>query len=78
MVIDLLIRNQMLLCNLPGENDKQMQKLLKELKVILIKIALLTLDDPESLSIIKQMIRQKGLLFKMEALRPIDNEGFSL
>jgi hypothetical protein len=78
MVLDLLIRNQMLLCNLPDENNLQMQKLLKELKVILVKIALLTLDDPESLAIIKQMIRKKGLLFKMEALRPIESEGFSL
>lgn len=73
MVVNLLIRNQLLLCRLPSDNNRYMQQLLNELKVILTKIAALTLDDKESLTSIKKMIRQKGLLFKMEAVRPVSN-----
>jgi hypothetical protein len=73
MVVNLLIQNQLLLCRLPSEDNRYMQQLLTELKVILTKIAALTFDDPESLSMIKKMIRKKGLLFKMEAVRPVSN-----
>lgn len=73
MVVNLLIRNQLLLCRLPSDNNRYMQQLLTELKTILTKIAALTLDDRESLTSIKKMIRKKGLLFKMEAVRPVSN-----
>lgn len=73
MVVNLLVRNQLLLCRLPSDNNRYMQQLLTELKTILTKIAALTLDDQESLTSIKKMIRQKGLLFKMEAVRPVSN-----
>lgn len=77
-VIDLLMQNQMLLCRIPGEHNRHIQQLLNELNGILTKIALLTWEDPESLSRIKKMIRKKGLLFKMETLRPENPKEISL
>jgi hypothetical protein len=77
-VIRLLVQNQQLLCQIPGENNRDMQQLLNELNVILTKIAMITWDDPDSLSAVKKMIRQKGLLFKMEALRPLAEAGLAL
>jgi hypothetical protein len=77
-VIHLLMQNQMLLCRIPGDNNRYMQQLLNELNGILTKIALLTWGDPDSLSRIKKMIRKKGLLFKMEALRPAKETEMSL
>ena len=77
-VIHLLMQNQMLLCRIPGDNNRYMQQLLNELNGILTKIALLTWEDPVSLSHIKKMIRKKGLLFKMEALRPAKETEMSL
>jgi hypothetical protein len=77
-VIRLLMQNQQLLCQIPGEHNRDMQQLLNELNVILTKIAVITWDDPGSLSAVKKMIRQKGLLFKMEALRPIEETGLAL
>ena len=77
-VIHLLMQNQMLLCRIPGDNNRYMQQLLNELNGILTKIALLTWEDPDSLSRIKKMIRRKGLLFKMEALRPAKKTEMSL
>jgi hypothetical protein len=78
MVIDLLIRNQLLLCRLPGAPNRDMLQLLNELQDILTRIAAMTLDDPDSMSLIKNMIRQKGLIFKMEALRPVGKTEISL
>lgn len=78
MVIELLIRNQLLLCRLPSDNNRYMQQLLNELQDILTRIAAMTLDDPESMALIKNMIRQKGLIFKMEALRPQEKKAISL
>ena len=77
-VLDLLKQNQLLLCRIPGDNNRQMQQLLNELNSILTQIALLSWEDPESLDHIKQMIRKKGLLFKMEALRPVDDKEMKL
>jgi len=78
MVIDLLIKNQLLLCRLPTDNNRYMQQLLTELKTILTKIAALTLDDEESIDKIKTMIRRKGLLFKMETLRSDTDDEIAL
>lgn len=74
-VINLLMQNQLLLCRIPanGSDDRYnraMQQLLNEMQLILTRIAILTLHDPDSISNIKRMIRRKGLLFKMESLRP--------
>jgi hypothetical protein len=77
-VIHLLMQNQMLLCRIPVDNNRYMQQLLNELNGILTKIALMTWEDPGSLSHIKKMIRKKGLLFKMEALRPAKETEMSL
>ncbi len=77
-IIHLLMQNQMLLCRIPGDNNRYMQQLLNELNGILAKIAILTWEDPVSLSHIKKMIRKKGLLFKMEALRPAKETEMSL
>ena len=78
LILELLIQNQLLLCRIPSDNNRHMQQLLSELKTILTKIAAMTLNDPESISTIKQMIRKKGLLFKMETLQPIDEGEVSL
>lgn len=79
-VIELLVRNQQLMCSLPAgdKRDKHLKQLLNELNTILAKIAVLTADDPEALSKIKKMIRRRGLLFKMETLRPVSKEEISL
>ncbi len=77
-IIHLLMQNQMLLCRIPGDYNRYAQQLLNELNGILTKIALLTWEDPESLSHIKKVIRKKGLLFKMEALRPTKETRVSL
>ncbi len=82
-VINLLIRNQMLLCRIPFDGqdpryNRAMQQLLNEMQLILTRIAVLTLNDPDSLSSLKKMIRRKGLLFKMESLRPANEKETAL
>ncbi len=78
MVIDLLVHNQLLLCRMPAENSRYVQQLLDELQDILTRIAAMTLDDPAAMATIKHMIRQKGLIFKMEALRPVNTREVAL
>lgn len=78
MVIELLIHNQLLLCRLPDHDNPVMVQLLNELQDILTRIAAMTLDDPEEISVIKEMIAQKRLIFKMEALRPIRQKEIRL
>lgn len=82
-VINLLMQNQLLLCRIPTDSggsryNRAMQQLLNEMQLILTQIAVLTLDDPDSVSNVKRMIRRKGLLFKMESLRPANEAETAL
>ena len=48
--------------------------MLDELEVILREISRLTEDDPGALSVIKKLIKEKEILFKLEASNPHDSD----
>jgi hypothetical protein len=71
IIIRLLKRNRILKDRIPLHKKEQLGQLLDELEIILTKIANLDEEsdhDPEtdSCSAIKQLIKEKGILFKLE------------
>lgn len=67
VVSRLMEQNHLLKKRIPQNKNEYLRQLLDELEVILREISSLTKEDPASLSVIKKLIREKEILFKLEA-----------
>lgn len=66
----LMERNRLIKERIPRDKNNYLKQLLDELEIILRKISTLTKEDPESLFFIKKLIKEKEILFKLEASNP--------
>lgn len=73
-VTTLVEQNQLIKKRIPVDKDGYLRQLLDELEVILREISRLTEDDPGALSVIKKLIKEKEILFKLEASNPHDSD----
>ena len=69
-VSGLMERNRLIKERIPRDKNIYLKQLLDELEVILGEISSLTKEDPESLFFIKKLIKEKEILFKLEASNP--------
>lgn len=69
-VSGLMKRNRLIKEHIPRDRNTYLKQLLDELEVILREISALTKEKPESLFYIKKMIKEKEILFKLEASNP--------
>lgn len=67
-VSQLLVKNRMLRRKVSEKDNVYLSRLLEELEIILTEIANITQDDPEYVMFVKDLIEQKGILFKMKFL----------
>jgi hypothetical protein len=63
-----LTKNRLLQGQLGDEKNKYLLQLLEELDMILTEISNLTTDEPENLLLIKELIKMKGTLLKIELI----------
>ena len=63
----LVEQNRIIKKNIPRDKNIYLKQLLDELEVILRKISALTEENRQSLSLIKKLIKEKEILFKLEA-----------
>lgn len=61
-----LVKNRLLQGRMVQNKNRYMSQLLEELDMILTEISNLTVDEPENLLLIKELIKIKGILLKME------------
>lgn len=65
MIDDLLMQNRLLKKRLSDDKSRYLLELLEELEMILTEISNLTRSDPRSLSLIREIIEERQILFKM-------------
>lgn len=65
MIDDLLMQNRLLKNRLSDDKSRYLLELLEELEIILTEISNLTRSDPHSLSLIREIIKERQILFKM-------------
>ena len=65
---ELLAKNRLLQGQMEHEKNKYMLQLLEELDMILTEISNLTADEPENFLLIKELIKMKGTLLKIELI----------
>lgn len=65
-----LADNRLLQGRLDRGKNKRMTLLLEELDMILTEIANLTANEPENLQLVKELIKMKGILLKIELMHP--------
>ncbi len=63
-----LVKNRLLQGRMGRDKNRHMSQLLEELDMILTEISNLTAGEPENLLLIKELIKIKGILLKMEVL----------
>ncbi|MCP5104129.1 MAG: hypothetical protein GY950_12155 [bacterium] len=66
MAAKFLVKNRLLQGKLLTNKNQYMRQLLEELDMILTEISNLTTDEPENLLLIKELIKIKGILLKVE------------
>lgn len=74
MAAKFLAKNRLLQGQMLQNKNQYMKQLLEELDMILMEISNLTTDEPENLLLIKELIKIKGILLKMEVFRAPQQE----
>jgi hypothetical protein len=69
LIADLLLQNRLLRKRFTDDKNLYLLKLLEELEIILTEISNLTHSDPQSLSLIRELIKERQILFKLRMLQ---------